>query len=217
MSGIFKIQNTGFAAQAFKAIVLNPQRHFSHLPVRRCGGLLTVAAQNLQSRQVKIAPFTPLVQKATIVDEILAGTFVFGAYIATQVYTERRVVRDMLHNVERELRTFRMNASDAELLAYVNHLIETLEPFHLRYTPTHLKEQMMGYDDNENEVRWSRRKIDDVLLGLQSTRERIHDLKDFNDIFLEVMHYRTLWPKFLRTNDGFSVLGAVMPPEIKRY
>ncbi len=215
MSGIFKIQNTGFAAQAFKAIVLNPQRHFSHLPVRRCAGLLSVAPQSLQSRQVKIAPFTPLMQKATIVDEILAGTFVFGVYIATQVYAERRVVRHIIQKVEEELRIFRMRASDAELTSYVNNLISALEPFHLLYRPSNLREQMMGYDDHKDKMRWNRRKIDDVLLGLQSTKDRIYDLDRFNDTFLDVMHYRTLWPRFLKPPSGFSVLKAVMPPEMK--
>lgn len=217
MSGLFRLQNTGFAAQAFKAIILNPQRHFSLMPIRRCGGLLAVGSQNLQSRQAKPVFFTPVVQKAPIAEEILTGLVLIGAYHYVQVHAERTVVRNMLGKIEDDLRAFRLEASDAELVSYVNNLISCLEPHYLRYGLSgKLKEHMMShYDIKEGEVLWSRRKVDDVIMGLETTCGIISNLNGFNDIFLEWMHLRTLWPRFDRAPSGFSLLSAVMPPAIK--
>lgn len=217
MPGLFRPQNTGFAAQAFKTIILNPQRNFSLVPIRRCGGLLAVGSQSLQSRPVKPLFFTPVVQKAPIAEEILTGLVLIGAYSYVQVHAERTVVRKMLGKIEEDLRCFRREASDAELVSYMNNLISNLEPHYLRYGLSgKLKEHMMGrYDIKEGEVLWSRRKVEDVIMGLETTREIISDLNTFNDIFLEWMHLRTLWPRFDRAPSGFSLIGAVMPPAIK--
>ena len=206
MSGIFRVKHKGFAAQALKTIVLNPQRQFSHLPVRRYGGLLTVATQNLQSRQLKIAPFTPLVQKAGFMEAVIEVMVKAITYTFMDTFFYRYQVRSEIKKIENALRWFQGYASDEEVISFVDYFIEALEAHY--QGPTSLKKAMMFYENKEN-MHWYKCKLIEVICGLEDARNIVLSYHRVNAVFLEIMHKKILWPKFEKPQPGDSLLSDI--------
>ncbi|MBP9876881.1 MAG: hypothetical protein KBF71_00925 [Alphaproteobacteria bacterium] len=217
MSGIFKIQNTGFAAQAFKAIVLNPQRQISHLPIRRCGGLLTVATHNLQARQGHLAskPFTPLIQKSSIADgglTLVAGGL--GLYYLMRGKSEKREKDEVLQKVITDLDVFRLVCSEKEQIAYSDSLLKAIEPYFAdsyMLKGMSLKAYVKKNSSIRSEAELSRHIIDETVTALRHTKHIISIFKQFDEQFLDSIAIGLRLSRYPKCSEGYSLLAAMQP------
>lgn len=217
MSGIFRVKHTGFAAQAFKAIVLNPQRQISHLPIRRCGGLLTVATHNLQSRQGHLtsAPFTPLTQKASVADgglTLVAGGL--GLYYLTRGKSEKRAKDEALQKVITDLDVFRLVHSEKEKIAYSDSVLKAIEPYFAdsyMLKGMSLKAYVKKDSFIRSEAELSRHIIDETVTALRHTKHIISIFKQFDEQFLDSIAIGLRLPRYPKCSEGFSLLAAMQP------
>lgn len=214
MSGFFRTQNTGFVAQAFKAITQTQQRNFSLLSLPRCIRLSGVAPsiQDLQSRHAQLTsvPFTPFVQKASIADGgVLLGITAVGGYYFARSRAGKKVKDEALQKLIVDLDVFRFVHSEKKQIAYANRVLKVLEPcFSGSYGLTgvnfkeHIKKQVFRRDEKE----FSHYVVSKIILALMHAKYEISGLGEFNKVFLDYIAIGLRLPMYSKCPEGSSLL-----------